>query len=102
MGDLRESLNIFCAHLHDVYHKHEDPTYRIYYRLYYEVIKGYLERPTSLQPLIANVIEQIGIRLPWATGSEFHALTDIREGLTLLLEKHVVDEPLDKFSSIYE
>ena len=101
MRDFRRSLETLCEHLHELYHDHEDATHRIYYELYYEIICGYLASERDLRPLVANMVKQIDIRLPWAKDAENDVLNMVRRELLLVLEKDPLTKPMDRLSSTY-
>jgi len=101
MRDFRKSLETLCEHFHDLSHDHQDETYRIYYELYYEVICGYLAAERDLRPLIANMIKQINVRVPWSHSAERDVLKHIREELLLVMEKDPLTKQIALNSSIY-
>ena len=55
----------------------------------------------DLRPLIANMVKQIDIRLPWAKDAENDVLNVVRRELLLVLEKDPLTKPMDRLSSIY-
>ena len=101
MRDFRKSLETLCEHFHVLSHEHGGATHRVYYELYYEIICGYLATERDLRPLIANMVKQIDVRVPWAHGAEHEVLNHVREELLLVMEKDPLTKQIAANSSIY-
>ncbi len=99
--DFRLSLEEMCEQFHHLSHTHTDATHRVYYQLYYEIVCGYLVTDRDLRPLIANMVKQIDVRVPWAHGAEHEVLHHVREVLLLVMEKDPLTKQIAVNSPIY-
>jgi len=100
-NEFRTNLEILCEAFQEKANSEPHEVSRTYYELYYEILCGYLMSDRDLRPLIANMINQIDIRIPWAQKLEAESLRVVRDGLVEVMEKDPLMRKVMLKSSTY-